>query len=51
MIGQEFVKAVVEQNGIAIIADINKEMGKKVQNKLSKELNTNNVDFMFRYNI
>ncbi len=46
LIGQEFVKAVVEQNGIAIIADINKEIGKKVQNKLSKELNTNNVDFI-----
>ena len=45
LIGQEFVKAVVEQNGIAIIADINKDIGKKVQNKLSKELNTNNIDF------
>ena len=46
LIGQEFVKAVVEQNGIAIIADINKEIGKKVQNKLSKEFNTSNVDFI-----
>ena len=46
LIGQEFVKAVVEQNGIAIIADINEEVGKKVQNKLSKKLNTNNIDFI-----
>ena len=46
LIGQEFVKAVVEHNGIAIIADINKEIGKKIQNTISKELNTNNVDFI-----
>ena len=45
LIGQEFVKAVVEQNGIAIIADINEEVGSKVQNNLSKELNSDNIDF------
>jgi NAD(P)-dependent dehydrogenase (short-subunit alcohol dehydrogenase family) len=46
LIGQEFVKAVVEQNGIAIIADINEEIGLKVKNDLSKELNSKNIDFV-----
>ena len=46
LIGQEFIKAVVEQHGIAIIADINKDIGKKVKKSLSKELNTKNIDFI-----
>jgi len=46
LIGQEFVKAVVEQNGIAIIADINKKIGKEVKKQLSKELGTKNIDFV-----
>jgi NAD(P)-dependent dehydrogenase (short-subunit alcohol dehydrogenase family) len=46
LIGQEFIKAVVEQNGIAIIADINEEVGNKVKENLSRELNTQNVDFV-----
>ncbi len=46
LIGQEFVKAVVEQNGIAIIADINEEIGYKVKEKLSQELETANIDFV-----
>ena len=46
LIGQEFVKAVVEQNGIAIIADIDKEVGCRVQDSLSKELNSNKIDFI-----
>ena len=46
LIGQEFVKAVIEQNAIAIIADINKELGNDVKEKLSKELNTGNIDFI-----
>jgi len=46
LIGQEFIKAVVEQNGIAIIADINEEIGHKVQNSLSKELNSKNIEFI-----
>ena len=46
LIGQEFVKAVVEQNGIAIIADINEDIGLKVKNNLSKELNSKNIDFV-----
>jgi len=46
LIGQEFVKAVVEQNGIAIIADINEELGRDVKDSLSKELVTENIDFV-----
>ena len=46
LIGKEFVKAVIENNGIAIIADINNEIGVKAKEDLSKELNTNNIDFI-----
>jgi NAD(P)-dependent dehydrogenase (short-subunit alcohol dehydrogenase family) len=46
LIGKEFVKAVVENNGIAIIADINETIGSEVKEKLSNELNTNNIDFV-----
>ena len=46
LIGQEFVKAVIENNGIAIIADINKEVGKKVKKQLAEELNTKRIDFI-----
>ena len=46
LIGQEFVKAVLEQNGTAIIADINEELGNDVKETLSKELDTENIDFV-----
>lgn len=46
LIGQEFVKAVVENNGIAIIADINTETGLKVKSQLSEELGTTHIDFI-----
>ena len=46
LIGKEFVKAVVAQNGIAIIADINEEIGNQAESDLSKELNTTNIDFV-----
>ena len=46
LIGKEFVKAVVENQGIAIIADINEELGLKVKEDLSKELNSINIDFI-----
>ena len=46
LIGQEFVKAVVEQNGIAIIADINTELGNKVKEELSQSLKSSNIDFI-----
>ena len=46
LIGKEFVKAVIEQNGIAVIADIDKKVGKEVKKSLSKELKTKNIDFV-----
>jgi len=46
LLGQEFVKAVVEQNGIAIIADINSSSGIDTKDRLSKELNSTNIDFV-----
>jgi NAD(P)-dependent dehydrogenase (short-subunit alcohol dehydrogenase family) len=46
LIGKEFVKAVVENDGIAIIADINEEIGNEVQSTLSKELKSENIDFV-----
>ena len=45
LLGKEFVKAVVKQNAIAIIADINEKVALKTKVKLSKELNTENIDF------
>ena len=46
LIGQEFVKAVIEQHGIAIIADINEEVGAQVKAQLSSELNSTSIDFV-----
>ena len=46
LIGKEFVKAVVEHNGIAVIADINEQIGNSVKNSLSKELSSENIDFV-----
>ena len=46
LIGKEFVKAIIENNGIAIIADINEQIGLDVKENLSKELNTKNIDFV-----
>lgn len=46
LIGQEFVKAVVENNGVAVIADINKEIGESVKNTLSEQLQTAAIDFV-----
>ena len=38
LIGQEFIRAVIENNGIAIIADINESLGLSVKNEISLEL-------------
>lgn len=46
LIGKEFVKAVVENNGIAVIADINAHVGSETKDMLSKEMNTVNIDFV-----
>jgi NAD(P)-dependent dehydrogenase (short-subunit alcohol dehydrogenase family) len=46
LIGQEFVKAVVQQQGVAVIADINEEVGFEVQQSLCLSLGSDNIDFM-----
>ncbi len=39
LIGKEFVKAVVQNGGIAIIADINEDLGYKALDIVAKETN------------
>lgn len=46
LIGQEFVKAVVENGGIAVIADINFELSKDVKRELSKDLDSDKIDLV-----
>jgi NAD(P)-dependent dehydrogenase (short-subunit alcohol dehydrogenase family) len=46
LIGQEFVKAVVEQHGIAIIADINEAVGTQVKEQLSIDLESSSIEFI-----
>ena len=46
LIGQEFVKVVVEQGGVAIIADIDKKHGQEVSKNIQVQLNTVNVIFL-----
>ena len=46
LIGQEFTRAVVRQNGVAIIADINSELGHSVKLSLSNELKSEKIDFV-----
>ncbi len=46
LIGQEFIKSIVENNGIAIIADINENLGLSIKEKISLELDTKRIDFI-----
>ena len=46
LIGKGFVKAVVENGGTAIIADIDEISGNKVKDELSKEWATDKIDFI-----
>ena len=46
LIGKELVKAVVKNNGTAIIADINEQVGIKVKDDLSKQLGSSRIDFV-----
>jgi len=43
LLGQEFIKAVVEQGGIGIVADIDKNYAQKVCSKIQTESNSGNV--------
>ncbi len=46
LIGQSFVKAIVENGGTAIIADINVSLGNDIKNDLKKELKSESIDFI-----
>ena len=46
LIGKGFVRAVVENGGTAIIADIDEFSGNKVKDEISKELATDKIDFI-----
>ena len=46
LIGKGFVKAVVENGGTAIIADIDESSGNKVKDELSTELATDAIEFI-----
>ncbi len=46
LIGQEFVKTIIKQEGIAIIADINEEVGFRVKEKLNHEFHSSCIDFI-----
>lgn len=45
LIGRGFARAVVEQGGTAVIADIDKSSGRNVQASLAEELGTDRIDF------
>lgn len=45
LIGQEFVRAVIENNGKVVIADLNEEIAKEIKDNISKELKSTNVYF------
>lgn len=45
LLGKEFIKAVIENDGIAVIADINSDIGNSAKETLSLEFNTQNIDF------
>ena len=44
LLGKEFVRAIVKNKGIAIIADENKKLAIEVKKYLSKELDSENID-------
>lgn len=45
LIGQSFVKGIVQNQGIAVIADIDSTHGKTALEALSKEMKTTSIDF------
>ena len=46
LIGKEFSKAVVQNRGTLIIADINEEIGNDVKDKLKNEFKQSKIDFL-----
>ena len=45
LIGQEFIKAIIENNGLAVIADISKEQGENCKKHLGETLKTDKIYF------
>ena len=46
LIGRSFIEAIVNNGGIAVIADINSELGESAKLELSSALNSRNIDFV-----
>ncbi len=46
LIGKVFVKTVIENGGVAVIADINEELGNRVKTEISKKFSSDSVDFV-----
>jgi NAD(P)-dependent dehydrogenase (short-subunit alcohol dehydrogenase family) len=46
LIGQEFVKSIAAQRGIAVIADINEEIGAQVRSSLCDSSASSRIDFV-----
>lgn len=46
LLGKTFVKAIVENSGLGIIADINENSGKQVLSEIKTELKSKNVDYV-----
>ena len=46
LIGSSFIEEIINNNGIAIIADINKKIGKKICKDLRNKYKTNNIEFI-----
>lgn len=46
LLGREFVKTIVQNDGIAVIADINSKLGTKLKVQLSEELKSHKIEFV-----
>ena len=46
LIGKSFIKAVINNGGTAIIADVDENAGKKVMDEISAELGSNKIEFI-----
>jgi len=47
LLGREFVHAIVENNGVGIIADVDENAGRKVKNALLQEIASECVEFIY----
>lgn len=46
LIGKELVRAVIQQKGKAVIADIDQEVGEQVKGMLSRELGSSDIEYI-----